>query len=230
MNAETTSVLDGFVDEARKTFGDDLLAVVLFGSAAEDRLRPSSDVNVLVLLRAFARESAVGFGAPLAFAATAVRLRAMFLLESELEAAALAFPVKFADIRRRHRVLWGADPTPRLTTPRPAALARLRQVLLNLTLRLRAGLVEHGRYEERLVRTIAEAAGPLRAAAAQLLELEGQAVPAPREALRTVAGGPLEELSRARETGTLEPGVAAATLSRLIELADAMRARAEDLS
>jgi predicted nucleotidyltransferase len=229
MNPEVQRVLDDFVTAVRAAFGEDVLSVVLFGSGAEDRLRPSSDVNVLVLLRRFDPSRAEALGPTLELSGAAVHLRAMFLLEAELAACARAFPVKFADVRRRHRVLAGTDPFPGLAIPRAAAIARLEQELLNLALRQRAVLVESGRHEERLVRAIAEAAGPLRVCAAELLELEGRAAPTPREALRSVAGKPLAELSRAREQESLPPGTAAATLLELVELAGAMRARVEAL-
>jgi hypothetical protein len=187
-------------------------------------------VNVLVLLRGFDLVKAAALGPQLLLFGTAVRLRAMFLLEAELAAAALAFPEKFADMTRRHRVLAGTDPFPRLTIPRAALRARLEQVLLNLVLRLRARLVEGGENEGLLLRSIAEAAGPLRVSAAELLELEGRGAPSPKEALQIVAGRPLEELSRVRESGSLPPGAARKTLLALIELAQAMRARVEALS
>ena len=38
-------VLDDFVAAAREAFGDDLVSIVLFGSAAEGALRATSDVS-----------------------------------------------------------------------------------------------------------------------------------------------------------------------------------------
>jgi predicted nucleotidyltransferase len=229
MNPQTQKILDEFVSAVRSAFGDDLVSVVLFGSAAEDRLRPSSDLNVLVLLRSFDPVKGRDLGGSLQLFAAAARLRAMFLQESELGAAAQAFPVKFADMRRRHQILAGTDPFPSLAIPRDAAISRLKQVLLNLALRLRARLVESGQQEERLARAIAEAAGPLRASAAELLELEGRGAASPKAALELVAGRPLVELTEAREKGTLAPGVATTTLLGLVDLAAAMRKRAEAL-
>jgi len=45
------SVLAELVAAARSAFADALVSVVLFGSAAEGRLRPASDVNLLILLK-----------------------------------------------------------------------------------------------------------------------------------------------------------------------------------
>jgi hypothetical protein len=93
--------------------------------------------------------------------------------------------------------------------------------------------------EEQLARVIADAAGPVRAAAAALLELEGSKAPSPREALEQLAaslpgagaswGQTLSRLSEARERQKLDPGVAGPALISLIELLSAMRARVDDL-
>ncbi len=80
-----SEMLGSFVESARGAFGDDLRSMVLFGSAVEGRLRPSSDVNVLVLLSAFEREKAGRLREPLRTAHAAIRMSAMFLLEAELQ-------------------------------------------------------------------------------------------------------------------------------------------------
>ncbi len=231
--AEVGRVLDDFVAHAREAFVTDLDAVVLFGSAAEGALRPTSDVNVLLVLSAFDRKKADRLREPLRVAQAAARLSAMFLLREEVEPATRAFAQKFADIMRRRRVLFGTDPFAGLAISRGALVTRLRQVLLNLTLRLRAVYMERSLREEQIVRAIADAAGPLRTSAASLLELEGRAAPSPREALRAVAAtlgsdwdAVLARVSQARERRLLPAGVAPDTLVRLIELARLMRVRA----
>jgi len=134
---EVGQVLNAFVEAAKNAFGSDLVSVVLFGSAAEARLRATSDVNVLLVLKRFEQARADDLREPLRVAHAAVQLNAMFLVETEIAAANEAFAVKFADIQARHRVLFGADPFAGLGTPRDALVRRLGQVLLNLQLRLR---------------------------------------------------------------------------------------------
>lgn len=230
---DVVRALDEFVAAARAAFADRLVSVVLFGSAAEAALRPTSDVNVVLVLSSFDRASAEELRVAARQARAAICLRAMFLLEDEVAAAAEAFAQKFDDVRRRHRVLWGRDPFVALTPSRAALLRRLDQVLLNLVLRLRASYVERGQHAEQLVLAVADAAAPLRTAAASLLELQGRRALAPKQALREVAravAGPASEatlvrMSQARETGILAAGVAAETLLELIELARALRTR-----
>lgn len=230
-------VLADFVDAARSAFADDLVSVVLFGSAAEGRLRATSDVNLVVVLRAFSAASAERLTEALRVAQAAVRLAPMFVLDSEIEAAAEAFAAKFADIRRRRRVLLGADPFAALAIPRWAEIARVRQVLLNLTLRTRAAYAAHSDHEDQLARLVADSAGPLRTCAAALLELTGRPPGPPRAALEQAAeeaGGQdyretLARISESREGGRLPPGQAGPTLFRLMELAERLRAWAEGL-
>ena len=111
-----------------------------------------------------------------------------FILASEIAVASDAFAVKFADIAARHIVLEGKDPFAGLTVTREAAVRRLRQVLVNLVLRLRERYALASRYDDQMALAAAEAVGPLRACAATLLTLEGEAPVAPREALDRVVG------------------------------------------
>jgi len=230
-------ILSEVVGAAREALGEALRCVVLFGSGADGRLRPSSDVNVMFVLNAFERASVDALRETLRLAQAAVRLAPMFVRSDELPAAADAFAAKFADVRRRRRVLYGDDVFAGLEVPRAAEIARLRQVLLNLVLRLRAEYALKSLREEQLVPVIAESAGPLRACAASLLALESGLQLGPKEALARVAaalpaadfGEALEHLSQARESRHLPAGVAAPTLFALLDLAQALRARAARL-
>lgn len=234
-------VLTDFCAAARQALGHQLRAIVLYGSAAEGRLRPASDVNLLLVLTRFDPGGAAQLREPLRLGQAAVKLTVMFLLETEIAAAAEAFAVKFADILQRRRILYGPDPFTGLAIPRGAELARLKQTLLNLTMRWREAFVARGLRDEQLALVVAEAAGPLRACAATLLALEGRPASSPKEALeqvvatlRETGGGAetalLARLSEARQTRLLPAGTAAPTLLQLIELAQAMQARAASLS
>ena len=240
-----TRVLTDFCAAAQQAFGQDLCAIVLYGSAAEGRLRPTSDVNLLLVLKRFEQKSASQLFEPLRVGQTAVKLTVMFLLESEIDQAAEAFAVKFADILHRRRLIYGADPFTDLQISREAELRRLKQTLLNLTLRWREAFVVRGLRQEQLAAVIAEAAGPIRACAATLLALEGKPVTSPKEALESVAAALLPEeqlekaeaakvfsarITEARQDQVLSDGAAAETLFQLIALAQAMQTRTNRLS
>ena len=233
-----TSVLTEFVNSAKEAFGSDLRSIVLYGSGAEGKLRPTSDVNVIVVLTAFNQPQADQLREPLRVGKAAINLRAMFLLESELRAATEAFAVKFGDIARRRRVLFGDDPFAAVSVSREDAVFRLKQTLLNLTLRMREAYVARSLREEQLAALIADVAGPLRSCASTLLELEGAPAASAKEALEQVSAslsdGParaedIQLISEARQRHALPAGVAGPTLFHLIDLARAMRERAAAL-
>jgi predicted nucleotidyltransferase len=235
LDAAVERTLADFVAAAREAFGDALASVVLFGSAAEGRLRATSDVNVFVVLRRFEPDSADRLREPLRVAMAAIDLHAMFLLEAEVAEAMQAFALRFADIAARHRVLHGADPFAAVTLPREALVRRLEQVLLNLQIRLRERYLALSLREEQLTRHIAELAGPLRSAAATLVQLQGRAAaPSPKQALEAVAASlddraltdALAAMSRAREGALLAAGTAGPVALQLGALIAAMRVQA----
>jgi predicted nucleotidyltransferase len=228
------TAIEAFVTAVRDAFAADLQSVILFGSAASGELRVTSDVNMLVLLRRF-DAAAIDRVRPAAEKARLqINLRPMWILVEELPLAAEAFAVKYGDIAHRHVVLFGTDPFADLHIPRSASIARLRQVLLNLVLRLRAQWIAHGGHEERLALVLTDAIGPLRVAAATLLALQGQPAPSPKEALLRLAGpdaaNALRDVSAVREGGVLPPGAAPRALMALLALAGDLRARAEAVS
>jgi len=228
--------LSTFLDAAREALGPDLRSAVLYGSAAEGRVRATSDVNLVLVLSRFDPERMDRLRDPYRTAHAAIQLGTMLLLEEEIAPAVEAFAVKFGDILRRRRVVFGEDPFAGMTPSRGAEIARLKQVLLNLTLRLREQYLLRSLRDEQAARILADAVGPLRAAAAALLELQGKPVGSPREALAhvvaTIPGGWDDVLARmtdARENRPLPPGAAAAAVLRLVELAAALRARVEEV-
>jgi hypothetical protein len=91
--------------------GDDVLSIVLYGSAAREQyVKGSSDLNVLVLLRAvdevalrrctrLAREWAQ-YGNP----------PPLLLADEEMRRSLDIFPIEYGEIREAHRVLHGSDP------------------------------------------------------------------------------------------------------------------------
>ena len=232
------SVLTEFVNAAKEAFGTDLRSVVLYGSGAEGKLRPTSDINLILVLSAFNQQQADQIREPLRISKAAINLRAMFLLDSELRPATEAFAVKFGDIARRRLVLFGEDPFASVSVSRDDAVFRLKQTLLNLTLRMREAYVARSLREEQLSALIADVAGPLRSCASTLLELEGKPAASAKEALEQVSAslpdGPahaddIQLISEARLRHALPAGVAAPALFHLIDLARSMWARAAAL-
>jgi hypothetical protein len=103
-------VLDQLVGKLRTAFGDRLVSVVLYGSAAAgDYDGKFSDLNILCVLSQVTPAELGsseeifrwwrGQGSP----------SPLLLSERELAASADCFAIEFQDIRRQHRILHGAD-------------------------------------------------------------------------------------------------------------------------
>jgi hypothetical protein len=182
-------VLEEFVATLLQATGPRLDSVILFGSAAEGRLRSTSDVNLLVVAEGLTLPGLDATRTALQAGRSAAGLTVMFLEKNELANAAEAFAVKFMDIKARHRVLYGKSPLDSFEITRDAALRRVRQVLLNLTVRLRERYVIDGDHEERLARILADITGPIRASAATLIALRAGRTLAPKAALEEIFAG-----------------------------------------
>jgi predicted nucleotidyltransferase len=184
-----TVVLEDFIGALLQATGSQLDSVILFGSAAEGRLRSTSDINLLVVAEALTLQQLDAVRLTLLAGRSAVGLTVMFLQKAELANAMEAFAVKFTDIKARHRVLYGKSPLESLEITREATVRRVRQVLLNLTLRLRERYVIDGDHEERLARILADVVGPIRASAATLIGLKDGRTLAPKAALEELFAG-----------------------------------------
>jgi len=182
-------VLEELVTALIATAGSQLESVILFGSGAEGRLRSTSDLNLLVVADGLTLEKLDAIRLAYLTGRSAASLTVMFVEKAELPRAMESFAVKFTDIKARHRVLYGSSPLESVEITREATVRRVRQVLLNLTLRLREQYVIDGEHEERLARIIADITGPVRACAATLITLGDGRTLAPKAALENLVAG-----------------------------------------
>jgi len=184
------SVLTDFLDALTQVLGTELRCVVLFGSAAEGRLRATSDINVLVVADSITEAQLNALGETLRAGRAAAGLTVMFLESGEFGAACESFAMKFADIKVRHRLLYGEDPFAGSGIQRAAAVRRLGQVLLNLKVRLRERYTLDGDHPDRLAAVLADLTGPVRVGAATLLALYDGQERAPKAALEEYCADP----------------------------------------
>lgn len=225
-----TKILENFTESVKINFKDNLISVVLFGSAAEGRLRASSDVNVIVVLKKFDAREADGMREDFRSAHAAVQLNVMFILESEINEASEAFAVKFMDIWARHKVLFGSDLFNNLNISKESQKNRLKQIIMNLKIRLRERYALLSLREEKLSLVVADFAGPVRSCALSILRLEGENFEHPKEALEKLvskfsiqnAEQLLLNISKARESTVLPAGEAVPTVLGLMHLLEDM--------
>ena len=182
---DIAAMLEEFREKSVEAYGDSLKSLLLFGSAAEGRLRATSDVNIVMVFSHLDLDRVKAWRSQVELLVAAIDLQPLILLEDEIAAAAEAFAVKYFDILHRRRVLHGTDPFATLKISDEALQRRVSQVLLNLALRLRHTMFfgnDAGR-----THALVDAIGPMRASAVALQELTHQPLKEPREALLSFA-------------------------------------------
>ena len=130
--------VEAFSGQLQAALGDNLVSIVLFGSAARGQHRKGkSDVNLLIILKdagsgtiaraaeGIAKWAASGEPAPLVFS------------EAEWRASADVFPLEIEDMRFAHQVIWGTDPLGWVATTREDVRRQLEREVRGKLLRLR---------------------------------------------------------------------------------------------
>jgi len=131
-----------FVERMRAAAGTNLVAAILYGSAAAgDYVADYSDVNVLCVLgeTSFAAIEAL---APAIEWWGKQKHRAPLLMSAEeIRRSADVFSIEFLDMRRNYRVLWGEDVLKTLEIPMRLHRAQVEYELREKTILLRQRLL-----------------------------------------------------------------------------------------
>jgi hypothetical protein len=103
--------LEELVSQLELAYGDGLRSVVLFGSAVAGEHNPKkSDYNVLVIVDALPLEKLRAVAAVSKAWAEGGNPPPLTFTDSEWRSSADIFPMEYADILERHRVLFGPPP------------------------------------------------------------------------------------------------------------------------
>ena len=136
--------LDDLVTQLRAAFGDELRAVVLYGSAAAGEHVPKkSDYNVLVLVDSLAADRLAGASAAARAWTDAGNPAPLTLTMQEWRGSADIFPIEYADVLERHKVLHGQLPTDIRVDPAHLRL-ELEHEAMGTLLQLRRGALAAG--------------------------------------------------------------------------------------
>jgi len=103
-------VLNQLVERLQKAYGERLVSVVLYGSAAaDDRQARFSDFNVLSVLSEITPRELDCAGEIFGWWREHGSASPLLLTEDEMAASTGSFAIEFNDIKRRHRILYGRD-------------------------------------------------------------------------------------------------------------------------
>jgi hypothetical protein len=148
--------LDELVDQLKKVYGAQLNAVVLYGSAAAGEHIPKrSDYNVLVVVDDLSMQH-MRTGAAVARAwGEGGNPPPLTLTTAEWRGSADIFPMEYADILERHRVLYGTPPFDGITVDRAHLRLQLEHEAMGKLLKLRQGVLGSGGDEKAQLELLA---------------------------------------------------------------------------
>ena len=154
--------LDDLVTQLKAAFGDDLVSVVLYGSAAGVNHDPKrSDQNVLVIVKRVPMSAAKAISASAGAWADAGNPPPLVLTEREWKGSADIFPMEYADILDRHRVLFGSAPFDGITVGTSDLRLQLEHEAMGKLLKLRQAVLAAARDDKRLLELMAASASSI---------------------------------------------------------------------
>lgn len=190
-------------------YGDDLRAVVLYGSAARGDYRAGvSDLNLLVVLRD-AGAAALRRGAELAREwAESGNPPPLLMSEEEWRGSADVFPIEYSDIRDAHVLLHGDDPVAGIEVDWAHLRLQCEHELKSKKIRLREHYLLAARSPEETAKLLTASLPTFLTLFRTVLRLAGKTVPrdpnAVIDAVSALAGveaEPFRAVQRARAEG-----------------------------
>jgi predicted nucleotidyltransferase len=140
-----------FVEKTRAAAGDNLVSIVLYGSAAEGEFHPEySDLNLLCVLHDASFAALNKISAVVEWWRGKKHRPPLVLTPEELTATADVFSIEFLDMKQRYRVLWGEDVLKSLVVPMHLHRSQLEYELREKLFLLRQHVMLAGGNEKQL--------------------------------------------------------------------------------
>jgi predicted nucleotidyltransferase len=173
-----------FVEDYRKLFGDDLVSVILFGSAAGDDFRPGkSDVNVMIVLSETGVEHLdQAFGAVQKWRKKKFAVP-LFVTEAYIKTSQDVFPIEYLDFRENHVLVYGTDILEGLSFQPEAMRRQCEREVKGKLLLLREALMESAGKAKTLEQVIRQSIQAFVAIFKALLFLKGMELPREKRAV-----------------------------------------------
>jgi hypothetical protein len=163
------------VTQLRAAYGSRLSAVVLYGSAAAgEHIPKQSDYNVLVLLDRIEPATLAAASAVAQAWRDAGNPPPMTMTRAEWQRSSDVFPMEYADILDRHRVLHGSAPFDGITVSTENLRLQLEQQVLGKLLQLRQGALLAGTDGKRQLELIAASLSTMMVLFRAVLRLHGE--------------------------------------------------------
>jgi predicted nucleotidyltransferase len=135
-------LINDFVGRIRGAAGTNLLAAILYGSAAAgDYVADYSDVNLLCVLGETSFAAIEALGPVMEWWGKQKHRLPLLMSAEEIRRSTDVFSIEFLDIRRHYRVLWGEDVLKTLEIPMRWHRVQVEYELREKTILLRQGLL-----------------------------------------------------------------------------------------
>jgi hypothetical protein len=181
--------LEELVARLTDAFGAELRAVVLYGSAAAgERIAARSDYNVLVLVDALSTDRLQAAAPTTQAWIKAGNPAPLTLTMREWRASADIFPMEYADILERHRVLHGAAPMDGIAVHTAELRLQIEQQAMGKVLQLRQGAMAAGNDPAAQAALLAASLSAVMIVFRATVRMHGRVPPAAYDALAREVG------------------------------------------
>ena len=170
--------------------GDNLISVVLYGSAARDDFHETySDVNLLVVLKEMTSDAFVALAPVLRWWSHEEHLRPpQFMTLDELRRSADVFAIELLDIQQTHKTLFGNDVVTEISVPMNLHRVEVEHELRVTLLRLRHHMLLHPDDQEQMRVVLAKSVSSVVTLLRHALIALGEAPPHDKRKLLEHAG------------------------------------------
>jgi hypothetical protein len=180
--------LEELVSQLRAAYGNALRSVVLYGSAAAGEQTKRSDQNVLVIVDTLDARQLTAASAVSRAWADAGNPAPLTLKTTEWRGSSDIFPMEYADILERHRVLYGEPPFDGISVERSNLRLQLEQEAMGKLIKLRQGVLASGGDDQRQLDLLAASVSAIMIVFRALLRLHGEKPAADNIALAEAVG------------------------------------------
>jgi hypothetical protein len=168
--------LDELVTQLKAAFGSDLSAVVLYGSAAGGEHNPKrSDQNVLVIVKQVPMSAAKAIAATSRAWADAGNPPPLVFTDAEWRGSSDVFPMEYADILERNRVLFGASPFAGIAVKKEDLRLQLENETMGKLLHLRQAVLTVAGDDKKLMELMGSTASAIMVIFRAVCRLHGEA-------------------------------------------------------
>jgi predicted nucleotidyltransferase len=177
MNEKTRAAVTEFTARLKEVFASDLLAIVLYGSAAAGSYFDGvSDINILVILQKSSAAQLSLLGKTVKTILRKYRISPFIMTREEFTTAADVFPLEYCDILETNEVVYGSEEIIKISVNKENLRLQLEEKLRGAVGDIRVVLIQAGGNEKPLEKFILGLASFSGVLFRGLLRLKGKSV------------------------------------------------------